>query len=249
MIDVWINDFPGKKIYLQRLPPPEIVSQLSFLHIVEADVLAAMKDLAEPLAVDLALSCSMEEPGLEMVPESAPIWFSQLRVLEPPPRVELRTQWVGSDIATVPRIDLDAITAWTKKAFEPGRSAGMCSAMGWNELWFSANRVRLPISASSFAGSTLFARGFEVGEGDSTYIVERRDETVWVSEIGTCCPWYIRVDNDFGFVSLTISLRWSLWSGKNSLGWPVCDEYSARGAREIEAVVDRLMTRGWVHKT
>lgn len=238
-MEIELFAFPGKQFRLELSNADETLPQEQLLLLAVEALQLFCGDFLLPLSVDLRLACydtelrfSIQDPFPE--PE-----FFYLTSRESSTEVLLRPAWNNAIQQQTAKITSVSLLAWIRKSIHQAnrnRRSAQCF-IDWNEILLRSFRVRLDLEPEDMGNIIQFRGEYGLIE----HPIERGPDGIFaygpLKKKTLLSPVELRIENDYGTISLVISIFWSMWSDPKFSGY-----------RQFEEVLRRLEQNNWLVK-
>ena len=189
--------------------------------------------LFEPLTVEVILACCDAPTGAVL--DEPDQQYRQIELENAGANLKLRSGRVGSRITIAPSLNTETVAHWLEDQLRfdcdhPDR------VPGWSDLLVDAVRAPLPPGVVE-AGQDFIP--LILGHGILNYPVSHDGERYWISgpltEHAYAPPLRSTISQEAGFLTMSITLGWTLWSDADGAAFP-----------NVQRSLDRLGAEGWM---
>lgn len=231
MSDCFLHVSPGETIAIKK-----DLSAANNLQIMleTADLLEELYFLIRPLAIDLIIGCRDQYGGFEnSIKPASEGWY--LHSSSPPSGVILETHLREPVISETPVLSPESILDWIKTACNQECPDLDSHQVSWQSMQISSVQARIPDEALLADKQMLL---IESGKRQVNIPIENANG-LWISG-PISKPFWIEsplratLVQDYGILTLTLHIHWSLWTKANSAGQDF-----------IKATITKFLDKGW----
>lgn len=218
--------FPGKEIRLELCPSESLFSQQELASLASQTLSTIEEDLFTTLTLDILLDYFDAELGFVVsdsgVTRNFLAWFLYREGSFKEENIS--PFWVDSHIRKVKTINKEALLSWIPHTIEKAGSQNdfnqKAVVISWRNILIRASEVLLPQKLSSTTEKPI-----SIISNYSTIKcpVTRRNGQVYVrgssEDRSILPPLEIQLVNEYGCLTLTIRLYWSLWDIPGTSNW------------------------------
>jgi hypothetical protein len=235
MINCFTHTFPGETIKLVKDPPEEDDFQLA------ADAIASIQEFdsfIQPLIADLIVRYRDGD------------WLPVDKIKPPLPHWHLRTSSIPAGVSAMseitnpepqisekPHLSGEVMFDWIQMALNQECPNSEMSKITWSEISIESTQARiLDLDKEKIEPEQFLSLNSDIGYLNLP--IESRANGFWISgppsQLPGEPPFTFRLTQQYGGLSLSIHLHYSLWTAENS-----------PGNKAMKSAILRLINRGW----
>lgn len=210
MKNCFVHTFPGRYIAFQWVAPVPLPNEVELAQVAFSAI-DALREVAEPLSIDLNMVCSDVEtrwPEGSIDPAQPCL---HLRAAKLEQTLSIKPMYEGANISIAPYLDRQSLNRWIEVALsQPCSNAGAITA--WGDISVLATCARIYRQTSDESVLTVS------GETGSFEVPVRKlnNNERWacgpVFAAATEPPIDLAFHSEGGTISLVICIHWSWWT-------------------------------------